>query len=70
MCKASGCDGIPVEIFQILKDDTVSAPDPSTCLMHPTWTGDMYCKVISLQLIKINVKKFKKIKIKNKRWCC
>ena len=23
MNKASGCDGIPVELFQILKDDTV-----------------------------------------------
>ena len=23
MDKASGCDGIPVELFQILKDDTV-----------------------------------------------
>ena len=24
--KASGCDGIPVELFQILKDDAVKVP--------------------------------------------
>ena len=28
--KASGCDGIPVELFQILKDDAVKVL-PSTC---------------------------------------
>ena len=26
MNKASGCDGIPVELFQILKDDAVKVP--------------------------------------------
>ena len=28
--KASGCDGIPVELFQILKDDTVK-------VLHSIW---------------------------------
>ena len=32
--KASGSDGIPVELFQILKDDTVQVPH-STC--QQTW---------------------------------
>ena len=30
MSKASGCDGIPVELFQILKDDAVKVLH-STC---------------------------------------
>ena len=29
--KASGGDGIPVELFQILKDDAVKVPFPSGC---------------------------------------
>ena len=31
--KASGCDGIPDELFQILKDDAVKVPH-STCLQN------------------------------------
>ena len=34
MNKASGCDGIPVELFQILKDDTVKVLH-SIC--HQIW---------------------------------
>ena len=30
MNKASGCDGIPVELFQILKDDAVKSPPQTT----------------------------------------
>ena len=27
-----------------------SAPAPSTCLMHPTWAGDLFCRQILYQL--------------------
>ena len=38
--KASGVDGIPVELFQILKDDAVKVLHP-TCYCHPAYLTSM-----------------------------
>ena len=42
--KAGGGDGIPVELFQILKDDAVKVPH-SVCQWPQDWKGSVFIPV-------------------------